>query len=532
MIMNFKKRLALIGMLIFSINLFAQWTQLAVNSDGIRSIFFTSADTGYVAGENAKILMTTNGGLNWSLKNSGGPELKKIKFPSKDTGYAVATFGGLYKSFNAGQSWSSSTLPSGTFYGMDFYNTNLGFLVGQGSSGGASIFKTSDGGTNWSVLDFIPTSEITDIQMLSPLLGYAVGFNFFTYEGHFYKTTDGGNSWTPQIISILPNQLMFNTVYFTDSLTGFIGGNIYDNSIASDYIGVIYKTTNGGSSWNSQNLTNVNVINDMQFINDTIGFVAGNLFGSTGCMTSAVLKTENKGNTWSLQYTGPSIYGIGSLHFPNEDVGYTMERCNGTGAVGGILKYKIDENCFAHYSVSVDSATSTFTLFVDSTTASQAVSYFWDFGDGSTSTLANPYHIVNIDTVYNVCMKIFNSLGDSCTYCHLLGKDYLSNIIRDPGFTINIENPSVITVVEQNNLINDDVFLYPNPSSGVFNISLKNKTNSQKTVAIYDMLGKMILISKSTSNEITLDLSESKQGFYFVEITQNTITQRIKLFKK
>lgn len=62
------------------------------------------------------------------------------------------------------------------------------------------------------------------------------------------------------------------------------------------------------------------------------------------------------------------------------------------------------------------------------------------------------------------------------------------------------------------------VYIFPNPSSGIFTIDLKNK-NANTKIYIYDVLGKCIL-SKDCGNNVKAiaDLSGQPQGIYFMEI--------------
>lgn len=59
--------------------------------------------------------------------------------------------------------------------------------------------------------------------------------------------------------------------------------------------------------------------------------------------------------------------------------------------------------------------------FLDASTATgNIVSWFWDFGDGGTSTMQNPIHVYANPGVYTVCLTI--ATDDSCTstYCSIV----------------------------------------------------------------------------------------------------------------
>ncbi|MCE1165013.1 MAG: YCF48-related protein, partial [Bacteroidetes bacterium] len=76
-----------------------------------------------------------------------------------------------------------------------------------------------------------------------------------------------------------------NRVYFTDSLTGWIGGDR------------IMKTSNSGTNWTTQILDSSGTgINDMFFLNRNTGFAIGNNYMSLG---SNYYRTTNGGDNWT-----------------------------------------------------------------------------------------------------------------------------------------------------------------------------------------------------------------------------------------
>jgi hypothetical protein len=72
--------------------------------------------------------------------------------------------------------------------------------------------------------------------------------------------------------------------------------------------------------------------------------------------------------------------------------------------------------------------------------------------------------------------------------------------------------------------------VYPNPSSGIF--QLKTNNYSRKSLFVYDMLGNVIWQEQSNSKiETTIDISNYPKGIYFVKISQGDkiTTQKIVL---
>ena len=80
--------------------------------------------------------------------------------------------------------------------------------------------------------------------------------------------------------------------------------------------------------------------------------------------------------------------------------------------------------------------------------------------------------------------------------------------------------------------------VYPNPSSGLFNVEFQSDKNSQVEVRVYDINGRLLdkrdvipngLIQRQ---EINLSHSDIKTGLYFLEITSGGVKQVLKVLKE
>ncbi len=126
----------------------------------------------------------------------------------------------------------------------------------------------------WSSLVTSYAGNFKDVYFTSTNIGYAVGGNNLT--GVVYKTTNGGTTWVSTSIS----GASLESVWFTSSTVGYISGTN----------GKIYKTINGGTTWSSLTTNNTNTIKDIQFPSSSVGYAV--------CDT-AFFKTNNSGSTWS-----------------------------------------------------------------------------------------------------------------------------------------------------------------------------------------------------------------------------------------
>ena len=73
----------------------------------------------------------------------------------------------------------------------------------------------------------------------------------------------------------------------------------------------------------------------------------------------------------------------------------------------------------------------------------------------------------------------------------------------------------------------DGLKLYPNPASNNDNLYITSTTGSDKTIEIYDILGKQVLNLKSENNN-PIQLSNLNTGVYLLKITEEgkTATQK------
>ena len=212
----------------------------------------------------------------------------------------------------------------------------------------------------------------------------------------------------------------------------------------------------------------------------------------------------------------------------------TGDTCSYCHSFTGDSGFSINAACTANYATDYDSVSNTFTITVDSVTTAIATSYDWDFGDGSTSTLATPTHAYAIDSLYNVCMKVHYTGGDSCTYCHIIGIDSVGNIIRDGGFSLTVHNAT--TGISENAIQPVGFTIYPNPTTGIFQLTIDNgQLLPEGELSIYNMIGEKIYARdiKQLVNVTAIDLSAQSNGIYFMQLktNNNTITKKIIISK-
>ncbi|PCJ23271.1 MAG: hypothetical protein COA97_11925 [Flavobacteriales bacterium] len=267
---------------------FAQWGSIASPVSGlIFDVKFINDSVGFCAG-NDGVLKTTDYGNTWNLINFS-PSGSNLFFINETIGYLTSRNNNeLYKSIDSGNTWQlnynfSNETPEGVF----FTSTNTGYVITSiyGPPGGSFIYKTTNGGINWTQTNSFPSiPTLQAITFTNSNTGFIVG-----YSGQIIKTNNAGTNW---IVSQIPNTETLISVYFPDQMTGFAVG--YSNISGSDVI----KTIDSGNSW--QNISSGGTFNSalrgVYFPTVNTGYAVGE--------NGRIITTNDAGNTWITSNSG------------------------------------------------------------------------------------------------------------------------------------------------------------------------------------------------------------------------------------
>ncbi|MEA3246313.1 MAG: glycosyl hydrolase [Gemmatimonadota bacterium] len=240
----------------------------------------------YFGAVNGGVWRTTNGGQTWTNLTDGKTDISSVGAiavaPSDPnviyvgTGEAQLredlTYGtGMYKSTDAGQTWQHIGLGDThqiATVRIDPGNPDRVFVAAMGHAFGPNaergVFRTLDGGRTWKRVLFINDSTgAIDLSMdpTNPRILYAAMWKFQRTpwgmdagggRSGLWKTTDGGDTWT---------ELTFNPG-IPRKLIGKIGVSVspanpqrvYASIEATDSVGGIYRSDDGGGHWTATSL--------------------------------------------------------------------------------------------------------------------------------------------------------------------------------------------------------------------------------------------------------------------------------------
>ncbi len=305
------KYISLIFIFYFQSTIFncqAQWTQLNPGtSNWLNDIDCPTDDTCYVVGNSGVVLLTTDGGVNFNVVDSGINKSESyfaVDCINSLTCWIGHGNDGIYRTSNGAISWITTAVPVG-FGGIPklfMVDDSVGYVP---RGGGGDYLKTIDG-SNWSwESTFMPSDVNISVYFVNKDTGY-----FGTNTGKILKTINGGSSWTEYTISGCNLQDIF---FINDTVGYTVGMN-----------GCVYRTTNKGATWDT---LNSGVSNNLRSIHCT-SIDTCYIVGDAGL----VLETTDTGNTWIRDTAGVPSNNLTTVFFPSSTVGYAV------GSAGTVIK--------------------------------------------------------------------------------------------------------------------------------------------------------------------------------------------------
>lgn len=220
--------------------------------------------------------------------------------------------GRIFRTLDGGATWDfyEVVFPlTAAYQDITFADASHGYAVGRILTGQFIIDRTTDGGVSWSRQLFGPFSNsilhdgFLEVDFPTPAVGYAGG-----YFGRLYRTSDGGASW--QNFSP-PTSKPLISLEFIDQNKGFVLA--HDPYAAADTI-VLYKTTDAGSSWTALSAP---AGDGIWFFNEMEGY---NYSGSS------LFRTSDGGISWEELPAAPA--SIIDIWFTDPDTGYFIDENN------------------------------------------------------------------------------------------------------------------------------------------------------------------------------------------------------------
>jgi PKD repeat protein len=180
--------------------------------------------------------------------------------------------------------------------------------------------------------------------------------------------------------------------------------------------------------------------------------------------------------------------------------------------------------CRASFSLAIDTS-APFNFFILNTSIIRPAStFFWDFGDGGTSTSITPTHTFASFGTYTVCLTVTDSVCTS-TYCDTIGMDSTGRLLKAGAFgfkTLDYTTQSTVLSVKTADGITQNMKVQPNPTMGELTVNFTSETITEGMIQVVDITGKILLKNAMQTtigdNIKMVDISLLKPSIYFIHV--------------
>ncbi|HET6979493.1 MAG TPA: SBBP repeat-containing protein [Pyrinomonadaceae bacterium] len=261
-----------------------------------------SAPNTIYAGTQHGPFRSTDAGATWTKTPTTGlptflaPLAIAVDSANAAVVYVGLGFDGVFKSTDGGNNWSTVNVPvnGGGVFTIVIDPSNAS-TVYVGSSRG--VFKSTNSGSTWTAINNFGPSGIPFVRALAvdpttPTTIYA-GTNG---NGGFFKSTDGGLNWTVMNTGLSGGSFSVVNAIVIDASNP---ATIYAGHGFSGVGGGISKSINGGVSWTQVN----NGVPNTE-INALVRDRSNNATLYAATTTAGILKTINGGDSWTSANTG------------------------------------------------------------------------------------------------------------------------------------------------------------------------------------------------------------------------------------
>ncbi len=372
----------------------------------------------------------------------------------------------------------------------------------------SGFIKTTNGGTSWSLntIPGITNGYLDEIFALDANTAYVTCYKLVGTTGTvgIYKTTDGGSTWNRQE-AYNSSQTGPAYIYFFDVQNGVVIG---------DYLET-YTTTNGGEDWNAVTMPTP-LTDEWTYLGENRFSVVGNTIWF--CTNKGrVFKSTDKGYTWTVIFSESQYFDwMPSIAFQNEDVGiYALKEAgNGTdhiyrktvdgGTTWSIISNSVLDNLAPSGLQYIPGSISTYVVTGGRVSTMRGFAVSYDAGESWTL----------LDTLGNVYVSFPSDVKG-------WGSQFGSNMLHSyvgPRIT-NVEE-EVIDLMPTEFLLSQN---YPNPFNPSTTFRYSIPTQSKVVIKVFDILGNEIetLVNEEKpagTYELTWNAANLSSGIYFYQL--------------
>ena len=440
--------------------------------------------------------------------------LTKAQTPTwvaKTTGAPALHYVNVLKAVNANVLWFADTKSTSA--------TDTGRYIGL----------STDGGNTWSnklISGPAAAATIGDISPVDATTAWIVSSGSGSQNG-IWKTTNGGTNWTKQTTAPFSTTTSFaNVVHFWDANNGFCAGDPFGTGANLRF--EMYTTTNGGTTWtNIPTGTAPTPLNGAEYgYTSKITVLGDNIW--LGTDLGRLLYSPNRGASWqafqtpAVDFGGVTVSGFtADVAFKDSNNGLMVEDQDGVG----ILRSTADKGATWTDITPGGTFYPNNIVYVPGTTNTYVTSGF-DAGSSFSRDGGLTWTEIGSDPTLE---KYFGSLAfiNSTTGFAggVSGAQSTTSGLPFPAF--NVFSGNLALAVSDVNANKVKLAAFPNPAVDV--VTLK-AAKDIKEVAVIDLSGKIVKREKTSSQ---INVSNLAKGNYVLQaVYTDGSVENTKIIKK
>lgn len=314
-------RVSIVFLILFVVQTaFAQidWKVNRSGGSDLVTVYFTSSDKGWIAGDDGYLAVTSDGGRTWMKKDIGSNEtINEVYFRNDENGYLVAGRR-MFVTRDGGATWQETQInrpnefrnATPEYLSIRFADKRRGIVVGsllnrQNRVVDSLVMRTENGGETWRRVIVPSKKELFHLDFVGSSRSWIVGD-----DGLILSSNDGGASFAVQRSGTV---LDLYNVDFRDENEGYAVGAK----------GTILRTENGGANWETVKTQFQQTFMRVDFADDKNGVIVG--------YDGTILRSNDRGRSWSRieSRTREHLYGL----FFVKKYGWAV------GAKGTVIEY-------------------------------------------------------------------------------------------------------------------------------------------------------------------------------------------------
>jgi photosystem II stability/assembly factor-like uncharacterized protein len=363
-------------------------------------------------------------------------------------------------STDSGATWEYAELPEQiqtilpAFHTIHFTDENSGILLSE--EWPKQGMETSDAGRTWAPISITSNAgtQIKEVRFGSSYSGYGIG------GGGIMRTTDAGRTWFKSATFPTTNPWK---LWALDSLTAFTAEIVFEPKRYHK----VFATSDGGETWRELGAPKITYLHDIYFPTKDIGFLSAD--------AGSVYRTTDAGITWTAMQMGPTYTNMRWVRFATSSVGFAA---------------MMDTNA----------------LFVTT-----------DAGATWTS-VAFPHVVADerFQTNHTLTHIFFPDTNTIFAAGQMILGTFMSSMLDYKAFyRATINHPQGTQANRRAIARDDELRIYPANASDKILIDFDKVQN--RTITIYDALGREVARQRSEGTQNTILIGELPSGRYLIQ---------------